>query len=311
MNLSLNKIMIGVAAGFAAALLSIGLVMQTGLSFVLFMLSPLPIMLAGLGWGPASGMVSVAAFGGMIYFAANGVSALISMLVMAIPALVAVYWIAMARNDAEGRQEWFPLGVSIFLTAIASAVGTIFAGLLIGYGPTLAGELSLELVKQLAAASPEFASDPVSTISLANFLVRMMPMFYPAIWVAVLAANLWLALKISQRSNLFSRPSDDWPSALRMPQPALPLFALAMAGTFLSGGTRMVVDVFAGSFGMAFALAGLAYFHHITRGKSWRMAALWFGWLLPVLTGGLGAAAFLFAGLYASAKKTDITRKEL
>ena len=131
-----------------------------------------------------------------------------------------------------------------------------------------------------------------------------MPLFYPALWVAVLTANLWLALKISIRSGLFSRPADDWPSALRMPQAALPLFALAMAGTFLTGGARMIVDVFAGSFGMGFVLAGLAFFHHVTRGKSWRIAALWFGWLLPVLTGGLGAAAFLFAGLYASAKKS-------
>ena len=304
MNLSLNKIMIGIAAGLAAALLSIGLVMQTGLSYALFMLSPLPIMLAGLGWGPIAGVTSVIVFGLVLLFATGEVSAFVTMLVMAIPASVAVYWIAMARADAQGNQEWFPLGTTLFLTAIAGAFGTMLGGLVIGYGPAFADDLSVEMVKQLAATGPELASDPVTTIAMANFLVRMMPVLYPAIWVAVLAANLWLALKISERSGLFSRPADDWPTGLRMPQAALPLFALAMAGTFLSGGARMIVDVFAGSLGMAFTLAGFAWFHHVTRGKSWRIAALWFGWLLPVITGGVAAAIFLFAGLYASAKKS-------
>jgi hypothetical protein len=192
----------------------------------------------------------------------------------------------------------------VFFTSIAIAIGTLLSGLLSGYGPQFASELSVELVKQIAATSPELATDPVTTISMANFLIRMMPLIYPATWVAVQAANLWIALKLSERSGLFSRPSDDWPANLRMPQPALALFALAMAGTFLDGGARMIVDVFAGSIGMAFVLSGFAWFHHVTRGKPWRIAALWFGWLLPVITGGLAAAIFLFAGLYASAKKT-------
>lgn len=304
MNLSLNSLMIGAAAGLAAALLSIGLVMQTGLSLILFMLSPLPIMLAGLGWGPVSGALAVFTFGAVIYFAAGDVPALISVLVMAMPASVAAYTIGMARYHDDGRHEWFPLGTSLFITAITTAVAFLISGLIMGYGKEFTEQLSVELVKQFAAASTELAADPVATISLANFVVRSIPLVQPAMWVAVLAANLWLALTISRRSNLIARPGDDWPSSLRMPQGALPLFALAMAGTFLTGGARMIVDVFAGSLGMAFALAGLAFFHHVTRGKPWRLAALWLGWL-SLITVGLTAFLFLFAGLYASVKKSS------
>ncbi len=50
-----KSIAIGVAAGLAAALLSVGSVVQTSLSIILFFIAPLPIMVAGLGWGPGAG----------------------------------------------------------------------------------------------------------------------------------------------------------------------------------------------------------------------------------------------------------------
>ncbi len=61
MNRSLTPLMVGAAAGAAAALLSVGSVYQSALSYILFILSPLPLMLAGLGWGPVAGMTAAAA----------------------------------------------------------------------------------------------------------------------------------------------------------------------------------------------------------------------------------------------------------
>ncbi len=87
--------------------------------------------------------------------------------------------------------------------------------------------------------------------------------------------KFWLALSISRRSGLFNRAKDDWPTSLKMPSGALALFALAMAGTFLSGGYGMIAWCVSGAFSMAFVFTGFAALHRVSRGRPWRTAALW------------------------------------
>ena len=51
----MQAILIGIAAGFAAALLFLAPVGGTPLAFPLFVLTGLPLALAGLGWGLTAG----------------------------------------------------------------------------------------------------------------------------------------------------------------------------------------------------------------------------------------------------------------
>ena len=301
MNRSLTPLMIGAAAGVAAALLSVGSVVQTVLSFLLFVLTPLPLLLAGLGWGPIAGGTAGAVCMLAIYAFAGEPQAAIIALTTIIPATLAAYYGGMARLEGGRAVEWYPLGSILFALTIAVALGFMLSGLYIDF-PKISGELSVELVKRIADADDEYAKDPLAAILLANTLIRAVPFLQPASWLLVIVGNFWLALLISHRSGLFQRPKDDWPTSLKMPSRALPVFAVAMAATFLTGGWQMIALCAAGAFSTAFILTGFATLHRISRGRPWRGAALWMAYATS-LTIGFPAILFLFAGLYDSAKK--------
>jgi hypothetical protein len=301
MNRSLSPLLIGAAAGAAAALLSVGSVVQSTFSFILFVLSPLPLMLAGLGWGPVAGLTAGAACVLAVASFAGSSPALVIALSTVMPATVAAYLGGMARLDNDHPAEWYPLGRILFVMTGLIAAGFVAIGIYLDF-PAITAELSVELVKRIAAADPAFAADPVATMSLANSVLKIIPFLQPATWLLVIMANFWLALAISRRSGLFRRPKDDWPSSLKMPSGVLPLFALAMAGTFLGGGIGMIAWCIAGAFSMAFVFTGFAALHRLSRGKPWRMTALWIAYATS-LTIGLPVLAFLFAGLYDTAKK--------
>ena len=301
MNRNLTPFLIGAAAGVAAALLSVGSVVQTVLSFLLFVLSPLPLMLAGLGWGPVAGGTAAAVCILAIYAFAGEPQAAIIALTTVIPATLAAFYGGMARLENGRPVEWYPLGSILFALTVAVAAGFVLSGVYIDF-PKLSGELSVELVKRIAEADAEFAKDPIATMSLANTVIKAIPFLQPSSWLLVMVANFWLALLVSRRSGLFKRPKDDWPTSLRMPSRALPIFAVTMAATFLSGGWQMVAWCVAGAFATAFILTGFATLHRVSRGQPWRGAALWVAYATS-LTIGLPAILFLFAGLYDTAKK--------
>ncbi len=301
MNRTLTPVMIGAAAGIAAALLSVGSVVQTVLSFLLFILSALPLMLAGLGWGPVAGGTAAVVCFLAIYVFAGEPQAVIIALTTVIPASLVAYYGGMARLENDRPVEWYPLGSILFTLTATVAGGFILSGAYIDY-PAISGELSVELVKRIAEADPEFAKDPLATMSLANLLIKSVPFIQPSSWLLVLVANFWLALLISRRSGLFRRPKDDWPTMLKMPARALPLFAITMAATFMSDGWEMIAWCIAGAFSMAFIITGFAALHRVSRGRPWRGTALWVAYATS-LTIGLPAILFLFAGLYDTAKK--------
>jgi hypothetical protein len=51
---------VGILAGLASALMSSGVIVQSGMAMVLYFLTPLPIFVAALGWGSTAGIVAAA-----------------------------------------------------------------------------------------------------------------------------------------------------------------------------------------------------------------------------------------------------------
>ena len=51
---------VGMVAGLASALMSSGVITQSGLAMVLYFLTPLPIFAAALGWGSGAGILAAA-----------------------------------------------------------------------------------------------------------------------------------------------------------------------------------------------------------------------------------------------------------
>src|SRR5262245_14103130 len=106
-------LLIGLGSGFASALLFYSAAQGGGgLGLLLFCLTPLPPMLAGLGWGwlpaavgGAAGSVAMAAIAGaplgLAYFVAVG-----------LPATLVAYLAYLSRPSPyePDKREWYPLG---------------------------------------------------------------------------------------------------------------------------------------------------------------------------------------------------------
>ena len=146
----MQTILVGIAAGIAAALMFLAPIGGTVLAFPLFILTGLPVGLAGLGWGVRAGAVAVVAGTLAILVALQALAAAAFLLLFAAPA----FWVARlalrSRPGAtpEAPREWYPLGSMLVHLAIAVAIGVVIVGILIGFDrATMAGEITQALVE--------------------------------------------------------------------------------------------------------------------------------------------------------------------
>lgn len=291
-------VVIGISAGVAAALLFASATSGAWLSIPLFYLAPLPIMIAGLGWGHLAALTA-AITGAIALGLVFGAMFLLAFLTSAgVPAWWLSYLGMLARpvggNGREPTLEWYPIGRLVMWAAILAALVVIFAIPNFGtdaesFRTGLRDALSTMFRAQSGTPLDAPLSMPgVSKIDrLIDFLVNVIP---PA--AAVLATitnlfNLWLAGHVVRFSGRLSRP---WPqlSAMRFPPLLTAALALAIALSFADGIVGIVAGVASASLLMAYGVLGFAVLHEITRGTNSRpfvlggtyVVVLMVGWLI-------------------------------
>jgi hypothetical protein len=128
-----STISIGAGAGFVSALLFAVVTTGNPLSFLLYLVSPLPILLAALGWNHRAG-ISGALLGtlcvGLAFAPAAG---LVFALSVGVPAWWYAYLTLLAKSDEAGV-EWYPLGRLVIWIAAISASLTVLGAVLLGGG---------------------------------------------------------------------------------------------------------------------------------------------------------------------------------
>lgn len=279
MNIDSKEIGVGVLAGFATVILSLGIATGSGLAVLLFFLSPLPIMIAGLGWGSVAGAIAVLVAAAGIGIGANFHTAAFILLTTALPAATAAHWLTLSRPATEiggpaGKLAWFPLSDVIFRLAIMTAVAFVIAGILVGYNESYVTSVADEMIRRLQEANPEFAFSDEGRAGFISAITNLIPLMQPAMWVLVLAGNLYLAMRISRSSGHLARPVDEWPISMRMPRMAIVALAVCVVLTFFPGGLGLAANVFVGALLAGFTLAGFATFHLRTQGQPWQVLAL-------------------------------------
>ena len=147
-------ILIALAAGAASALMFASIVSGALISLLLFNLTPLPLMVAALGWGPLAATVGgIAAATGL--GAIFGLSSCITFaLAFALPAWWLGHLALLGRPIATGSApdsetaalEWYPVGrILLWIVAIAVMM-TIASMLTLGFdGPTITGAIRSDL----------------------------------------------------------------------------------------------------------------------------------------------------------------------
>jgi hypothetical protein len=313
----MTTVLIALAAGCASALMFASIISGALISLVLFYLAPLPLMVAGLGWGPLS-----ATIGGIA--AALGLGAIFGLpyclafvLTVALPAWWLGHLALLGRPVATGAQsgngaapavpamEWYPVGRILLWTA-GFAVLTTMAALftLGGDAATITGALRRGLLRIIGVRGPARATG--DTEQIVDALVTIAPAAAAIVAMMTLTLNLWLAAKVTATSGRLHRPWPDLKSAA-LPPMMLAALSLALALCFTGGLFAMLGQIASAALLMAYALIGFAVLHTLTLAMKSR--AVWlsgtyalvlvFGWPIIVMVGlGLADAVFGFRQRY-------------
>lgn len=287
---------IGLGAGLVSALLFASATTGTLLGlFVLFLLSPLPVAIAGLGWSWRSAAVAAVTGAALVAAVGGPRTAAFYFLVLGLPTALLCYLALLNRqttDDQRGRDsviEWYPIGRVVAVAAVCA--GTLATLALVTAASDM-DELRAALratfervfVQQLPASDP--TAPKLGEREIAAFTELMVVSFAGIIattWMLIATVNLWLAALVIRQSGRLLRP---WPdlSALALPRTTSVAFAAAIALTFLPGYPGLIASGFAAALLFSFMLVGLAIVHHVSRGSTVR----------PLILGGVYAAlAFL------------------
>ena len=293
--------LVGVGAGFAASLLFISPLGGTLLALPLFILSALPIAIAGLAWSSLSAAIAAVGAAATIAVAISVPSGIIYLALFGAPMAWACRLVWLSRTDeSTGVIEWYPIGRILLHGAAATAVGLIIVGFIIGYDPAaFTAEITSALVDWLSQApSPDGSPAPTAAElePFVRFNVVAMPFSTAALLVIILVFNLWLAARIAEASGRLARPRDRlWTAVL--PNEALIAFAVAVVLAFVPGAVGYAAGAAAGAFGGALGLIGLAVLHATTVGNTVRLLILVAVYVVLVFFGGLPLVLLAILGI--------------
>lgn len=274
-----RNILIGIGAGLAAALLFAALISGTTLAFPLFILSPLPIAIAGLGFGTASGSVAAAVASAMIALYIGNIVGGIYLILFAAPIAVAAHWIGLSRPvpNSPDRREWFPLSSVLARLAIVVAAAIVIVGILIQYDPTSLIDQTTTIMESWLTQDAAGAGGDIPSKAELEPLVRinfaLMPFTTSSIALLILVFDTWLAARIVKMSSLLQR---EWTPlwSITLPLPIAAAFGVALVVSFVSGPVGLIAGAVAGSLGFAFALTGFGLLHAVLAGNGAKPFAL-------------------------------------
>ena len=298
--------LIGLGGGLASALLFYSAAHGSALfGTMLLVLTPLPSLLVGLGWGwlPAAAGGLAGAF--VMCVVASPLFATGYFLALGLPVALIPYLAYLSRPQPQnpGARQWYPAGrllaaVSLF----GGALPVLLVPLIGGSYEALRAPMG-EFFRVFSARAPEFGMKPLDERqieALSQFVVSALPGALAAYWTAIFALNLYLAGRIVRASGRLAR---DWPDLARLAYPPwLPLLAaLALAAAFAPGMTGVAGTSFTGALLFAYLIAGLALMHAIARGRGQWL--LWIVYLGLVVFGPYMGLALTIAGLLEPALK--------
>jgi hypothetical protein len=292
-----NWIVIAIISGLAAAVLHASV--ASPLSALLFYITPLPLLIAGLSFGWPAALLG-GAIGAGALVALWGIKTGLFFLAASAAGPVILSWLALINRKAEGRGsegeasaqgvQWYPEGRLVLWAA--GMAGVLLTLVILALGPDAESfqarlsEAAANISQSLSADIP--AEQKAEFGRWIDFLMKLAPGVSAAAWLAGMTLNLMISSRILTRLKMSPRPWAPF-SSLSFPRRA----GLALAGvcalSLMPGTAGLIGLVFAAPLLTAFAILGLAVVHHLLIGHSARV---------PMLTG-LYAALMLFSWVLA------------
>jgi hypothetical protein len=298
--------LIGLGGGLTSALLFYSAARGSPLfGTLLLLLTPLPSLLAGLGWGWLPATAGAIAGALVMAVAASVPFAVGYFLALGLPVVLIPYLAYLSRPQPQdaSKREWYPAGrllaaVSLYGGALPVLILPLIGGSYEPLRPAMG-----EFFRQLSTRAPELGLRPLGDQqieALSEFVVAALPGALAAYWMAIFTLNLYLGGRIARASGRLGR---DWPDLPAMTYPpGFPLLAaLAVAASFVPGTIGVAGTSFTGALLFAYLIAGLALMHYIARGRgSW---VLWCVYAALIVFGPYTALALTMVGLLEPALK--------
>ena len=275
-------ILIAIAAGCASALMFASIISGALISLLLFYLAPLPLMVAGLGWGPLC-----ATIGGI--GAAIGLGAIFGLpycIAFAVTVALPAWWLGhlgllgrpVSHGNASGNGaapvapdlDWYPVGRVLLWIAGFAALTTTAALLTLGTDATTITDTLRRGLLRIIGQSEVGATGEIE--QRIDALVIIAPAAAVIVAMLTLTLNLWLAGKVTATSGRLHRPWPDLKSA-ELPPMTLAALCVALALCFAGGMPAVLAQIVSAALMMAYALTGFAVLHTLTLGLKNR--ALW------------------------------------
>lgn len=260
--------LLSIGAGLTSALLYGGVISTNGwggtpASLILVYFAQLPLMLIGLSFGSASGIIA-GATGIIALFVAGG--AIISggfALGSAFPSALVSRQALLSRSAADGQIEWYPLGsVLAWLVLWGAAVTSVILLVLFSQQNDFPATLQVLLSSTLQKMAPHLSD--ADRHSLATTVSQILPGVTALSWLAMTVVNACLAQAIAKKLSLNMRQNSDI-STLQLPRWLL----IALAASALLGLLGSNVGYMAQNLLLIFLLplflVGLAVIHVFAR----------------------------------------------
>ena len=226
--------LLSIGAGLTSALLYGGVISTNGwggtpASLILVYFAQLPLMLIGLSFGSASGIIA-GATGIIALFVAGG--AIISggfAVGSAFPSALVSRQALLSRSTADGQIEWYPLGsVLAWLVLWGATVTSVILLVLFSQQHDFPATLQVLLSSTLEKMAPQLSD--VDRHSLATTVSQILPGVTALSWLAMTVVNACLAQAIAKKLGLNMRQNSDI-STLQLPRWLL----IALAASALLG----------------------------------------------------------------------------
>jgi hypothetical protein len=283
--------LIGLGAGLVAAVLFASLANNSALAILLFFLTPLPILLAGIGWGRPAALIAFLTSTALLGAVLSWHLVMIFGLFVGLPGFILSYLMLLHRvvpqsdvdANASAQVEWYPLG---WVVAWASVI----AGGLIGLGIVLlSGDAdTYRKVMRAVFQEPafrqfqEWAGAPAGPADMERVADRFafygLPFLGAASWLLVIVGNLWLAIRSAAISGLLIRPVPDF-SRMNYPPFLLPAFLVALLLSLTSGLPGVAGMAFLGAFTYAWVLLGISVLYVLLAGSQLKTLVLTFAYV--------------------------------
>lgn len=298
---SASDILIGLGAGLASALLFYSAARGSpALSAVLLLLTPLPVLLAGIALGLRAAIAGALSIAIVIAVTSGFWPAMGTTVMLGFPVVLIVYlaFLSRARGDDPSDREWYTAGRLLVAVAFyGGALPLLILPLSGGTYDDLRGPMTELLRRFSKEAAADFGLRPMTEpqiLAAASILVTSLPAFLAGYWTAIFTLNLYLAGRIARASGRLAR---DWPDlpGMKLPRDTPVVFAIAVLACFATGIFSVAGVALTGSLVFAFFLAGLTLAHSLARRRA--PALLIVLYLALVLAGPYTAAVLVLGGL--------------